>query len=249
MDNIIPNCWRKQTKPHLFCPGCGHGIALKQLGYAIDELKIQHKTTLGIDIGCSLLAWNFFDIDTIQTHHGRTNPVMVGYKMMKPERIALAYMGDGGGYAIGLQSMIHACFRNDPITAILINNENYAMTGGQVAPTTEPCVITTTTPEGKDEKELGPGFHGPELLKNVANPKAYIARASVSKPLLLRNILKKAIENQVKNNSFSFVEVLSICPTNWKADAKQSFERLSTMEKYYSTGELVGGAKEADVKN
>ena len=90
MENIMPACWRGQTKPHLFCPGCGHGIALKQLGYAIDELKIQDKITFGIDIGCSLLAWNFFDIDTIQTHHGRTTPVMVGYKMMKPKRVAIA---------------------------------------------------------------------------------------------------------------------------------------------------------------
>ena len=137
-----------QTKPHLFCPGCGHGIALKQLGYAIDELKIQDKITFGIDIGCSLLAWNFFDIDTIQTHHGRTTPVMVGYKMMKPKRVAIAYMGDGGGYAIGLQSLLHAAFRNDPVTVILVNNSNYAMTGGQMAPTTRIGEITTTTPGG-----------------------------------------------------------------------------------------------------
>ena len=238
MDKIIPDSWRKKTKPHLFCPGCGHGITLKQLGYAIDELKIQHKTTFGIDIGCSLLAWNFFDVDTIQTHHGRTNPTMVGYKMMKPERVVLAYMGDGGGYAIGLQSLLYTAFRNDPITVILVNNENYAMTGGQVAPTTEPGIITSTTPLGKDESKLGPGFHGPELIRSIANKKAFVARASVSKPLVLRNTIKKAIENQIKNNSFSFVEVLSICPTNWKQDAKGCFDRLSSMEKYYPLGEI-----------
>ena len=235
--NMMPKSWKTSSKPHLFCPGCGHGITLKQLGYAIDELNIQHKTTLGIDIGCSLLAWDFFDLDTIQTHHGRTNPVMLGYKMMSPQRVVIAYMGDGGGYAIGLQSLIHTAFRNNPITVILVNNENYAMTGGQMAPTTETGIITATSPTGKTA-EFGPGLKGPELLRKVADKGAYIARASVSKPLILKNVLKKAIENQINNNSFSFVEVLSICPTNWKMNAKQCFGRISEMEKYYPIGEI-----------
>jgi 2-oxoglutarate ferredoxin oxidoreductase subunit beta len=237
MEKIMPDSWRSQSKPHLFCPGCGHGITLKQLGYAIDELKIQDKTTFGIDIGCSLLAWNFLDVDTIQTHHGRTTPVMVGYKMSKPKRFSIAYMGDGGGYAIGLQSVLHAAYRNDPITVILVNNSLYGMTGGQMAPTTRPGEVTATTPLGKPA-ELGPGFKGPELIRQLANKKAYIARATISKPVILKNILKKALENQQKNNSFSFVEVLSICPTNWKMNAKQCFSNLSDMEEYYVPGEV-----------
>lgn len=234
---LMPKCWNEKTKPHLLCPGCGHGIALKHIGFAIDELKIQNKVTLGIDIGCSLLVWNFFNFDTIQTHHGRTTPTMVGYKMAKPERIALAYMGDGGGYAIGLQSLLHAAFRNNPITVILINNENYAMTGGQMAPTTEDKIITTTSPKGK-QIEFGPGFKGPELVRNIASKNAFVARASVSQPDGLRNMVKKAISNQVENESFSFLEVLSICPVNWKTCAAESFSRLSDMEKYYPMGEI-----------
>jgi 2-oxoglutarate ferredoxin oxidoreductase subunit beta len=237
MNSLSPKCWNNKTKPHLLCPGCGHGIVLKQLGYTIDELKFANKLTLGIDIGCSLLVWNFFNLDTIQTHHGRTTPTMVGYKMAKPNRIALAYMGDGGGYAIGLQALLHAAFRNNPITVILVNNENYAMTGGQMAPTTETKVITTTSPDGK-QAEFGPGFKGPELVKNIAGKNAYIARASVSQPEVLKNMIKKAIDNQVKNESFSFLEVLSICPTNWKTNAAESFSRLSDMEKYYPLGEI-----------
>jgi 2-oxoglutarate ferredoxin oxidoreductase subunit beta len=235
MEKIMPECWRKQTKPDFFCPGCGHGITLKQLGYAIDELEIKKKTTFGIDIGCSLLAWDFFDIDTIQTHHGRTTPVMVGYKMGKPQRVAIAYMGDGGGYAIGLQSLIHAAFRNDPITVFLINNGNYAMTGGQMAPTTLPGEITATTPNG-NYSGFGEGFKGPELLSGIASKNAYIARATVSKPLMLKNILKDAILNQIQKKSFSFVEVLSICPTNWKTNARQSFSKLSEIENFYKPG-------------
>lgn len=237
MNEIMPKCWNNDTKPHLFCPGCGHGIVLKQLGYAIDELTLDRRTTLGIDIGCSLLAWNFFNFDIIQTHHGRTTPTMVGYKMANDKRIAIAYMGDGGGYAIGLQSLLHAAFRNDPITVILVNNENYAMTGGQVAPTTETGIVTTTTPKGKP-LAFGPGFRGPELVKNISRDNAFIARVSVSQPEIAKLNLKKAIENQDKNNSFSFVEILSICPTNWKTNAKESFDRLSEMEKYYKLGEI-----------
>lgn len=234
---LMPKCWNEDTKPHLLCPGCGHGITLKQLGYGIDQLKIENKTTLGIDIGCSLLVWNFFNFDIIQTHHGRTTPTMVGYKMAKENRVAIAYMGDGGGYAIGLQSLLHAAFRNNPITVILVNNENYAMTGGQMAPTTENKVITSTSPEGKPS-EFGPGFKGLELVRNIANTKAFIARASISQPDVLKNMIIKAISNQIENDSFSFVEVLSICPTNWKTNASESFKRISEMEKYYSLGEI-----------
>lgn len=237
MNKTMPICWNLESKPDLFCPGCGHGIALKQIGFAIDELKIQRKTTFGIDIGCSLLAWNFFDLDIIQTHHGRTTPVMVGYKMVKPERVTIAYMGDGGGYAIGLQSLLHAAFRNEPVTVILINNENYAMTGGQSAPTTLVGDITSTTPEGKS-KEFGSGFLGPELVRNVSNKDAYIARASVSQPEVVKNTIISALKNQIERNNFSFVEILSICPTNWKTNAVESFNKLTEAEKYYKIGKI-----------
>ena len=237
MNKSMPKSWNEKTKPHLFCPGCGHGIVFKQLGYAIDGLDIAKKTTLGIDIGCSLLAWNFLNVSTVQTHHGRTTPVMVGYKMMKPERIAIAYTGDGGAYAIGLQSIIHAAYRNDPVTVIVVNNENYAMTGGQMSPETLPGTITSTTPLGKPA-DLGLGLKGPELIRDVASKNAYIARASVSNPIQLLSTIKKAINTQIEKKCFSFVEVLSICPTNWRTNAKASFDILFEMEKYYQIGEI-----------
>ena len=242
--NNMPKCWKKETKPHLFCPGCGHAIALKQIGNAIDDLGIQRQTTLGIDIGCSLLVWNFFDIDTLQTHHGRTTPAMVGFKMAKPNRVVLGYVGDGGGYAIGLQSLLHAAYRNNPVTIILINNENYAMTGGQMAPTTEVGTITSTSAKGKPAK-FGPGLHGPELVRNIASPDAFISRVSVSNPESIRNTIKKAISNQIDKQAFSFVEILSICPTNWKTNAHDSFERLKLMEAFYHIGEINQGADNA----
>lgn len=97
----VPKSWYLPSKPHKFCPGCGHGIVLKALGETIDELEIQDKTIFGCDIGCSLLSWDFFACDSTQTHHGRTTPVMVGIKRARPELITIGYMGDGGGYSIG----------------------------------------------------------------------------------------------------------------------------------------------------
>jgi len=232
----FPICFKEITKPHKFCPGCGHGIVLKELGFAVDELDIINDTLLGVDIGCSLLAWDFFNIATIQTHHGRTIPIVSGYKSAQNKKICIAYVGDGGAYAIGLQALITASLRNDPITIIVVNNTLYGMTGGQMAPTTLCNELTTTTPNGKICEGIKP-ILGPELLKNTSSEKAFIARATISRPLEVGEMIKKALLNQIVNNSFSFVEILSICPTNWKKDAKESFEFLEKyMEKYFTVG-------------
>ena len=218
----FPNCYKRQSKPHKFCPGCGHGIVLKELGFAIDELKIAKQTLIGVDIGCSLLAWDFFDVDTVQTHHGRTIPVVSGFKKVKPGAIAIAYVGDGGAYAIGLQSLLTSAHRNDPISVIVINNTLYGMTGGQMAPTSILDEKTTTNPGGQ---KISP-FDGLKAIKSVADKKAYVARSIVTEPIQLRQMIKSLIENQVKNNSFSFLEVLSMCPVNWKMNSKEAIDYL-----------------------
>lgn len=238
----MPNSLNQKTKPSLFCPGCGENMILKHMGVVIDKIKAQAKTTLVIDIGCTLLAWNYYNFDTVQSHHGRSVSVSVGFKMMRDKRNVIALMGDGGAYAIGLQSLIHAAFRNDPITAIVINNTEYAMTGGQMAPTSIIGEVTSTSPLGKNEKEAGPAFHGPELIKQIANSDAFIARATVSNPAMMEIIIEKALATQAKGN-FSMVEVLSICPTNWKMNAKESFDFLSKLEKIYPIGEIVKESK------
>lgn len=237
----IPKCVNIGNKPHKYCPGCGHGIALKELGFAIDELKIQNNTLIGIDIGCSLLAWNFFDVKTVQTHHGRTVPVISGYKIVEPQKIGVVYMGDGGAYAIGLQALIHAAYRNDPITVIVINNTLYGMTGGQMAPTTLCLEKTSTTSTGRKCLTQKP-FLGPELLANIASPSSYIARTAINNPLDVKEKIIKAIQTQIDKNSFSFVEILSICPTNWKKDAKESLRYLEQeMQKIFKLGEIKRG--------
>lgn len=235
----MPHCWNKETKPHRFCPGCGHGIVLKALGLAIDELGIEDQVNFACDIGCSLLAWDFFNFPSLQTHHGRTIPVMVGMKRAAPKKITLAYMGDGGGYSIGLQHLISASLRDDPITVILVNNTVYAMTGGQMAPTTLIGQVTETSPFGREEDETGRSLKGPEALRGVAHPEAYLARGTVAQVLRLKKTLLNALKTQQAGH-FSFVEALSTCPTNWRTNAADTWSFLEQqMGEYYPAGEIV----------
>lgn len=186
----IPISWNLESKPHKFCPGCGHGLVLKALGQVIDELGIQDRVVFGCDIGCSLLAWDFFNVDSVQTHHGRTTPVMVGIKRANPELIVIAYMGDGGGYAIGSQHLVNAATRDDKITVLLVNNTIYAMTGGQMAPTTMPDQKTETTPYGRDVSVAGYPMMGPEMVSAITQEGAYVARGSVARFRKLKQYLQ-----------------------------------------------------------
>lgn len=235
----MPKAWRKETKPHRFCPGCGHGIILKALGDVVDELGIHEKTVFGCDIGCSLLSWDVFNLDSVQTHHGRTTPVMTGLKRARPDLICIAYMGDGGGYAIGAQHLMNSAIRNEQITVILCNNTVYAMTGGQMAPTTLEGQKTETTPFGRDVQETGYPIMGPEIVSAAVPSGAYVARGIITQYPRLKLMLKKALTNQMQGNGFSFVEVLSSCPTNWRTSAKDTLRFVNEdMAGYFKVGEI-----------
>ena len=235
----MPRCWRVESKPHKFCPGCGHGIILKFLGEAIDELGIQDRVVFGCDIGCSLLAWDFFNLDTVQTHHGRTIPVMTGIKRARPELLCIAYMGDGGGYSIGAQHVVAAASRNEKIMALLANNTVYAMTWGQMAPTTLTGQKTETTPFGREPAVAGLPLQGPEMVAAIATEGAYVARGSISKPRQLKAFLKKGLENQIAGRGFSFIEALSACPTNWRTNAKETWAFVEDeMAKCFKVSEI-----------
>ncbi len=229
-----PKCVRVESKPHLFCPGCGHPEVLKAFGFAVDELGIQKRVAFGVDIGCSLLAFDFFNIDTIETHHGRTVPVMVGVKRGNPQAISVAYVGDGGAYAIGMGSLMNAAIRNDNVFVIVVNNAVYAMTGGQEAPTTLPGTKTATTPYGADEHYV----KGPDLIRHV-NANAWIARGITTRQLELRAYMKEALTFVREGKGFAFLEVLSPCTLNWGTIGKpnETFEILEqTMAKVYKLG-------------
>lgn len=219
--------------PNKFCPGCGHPIVLNFLGKVIEEMGLSKKSVLGLDIGCSLLAWNFLPINTFQTHHGRVTPTMMGFKRAKSGSVCIGYAGDGGAYAIGWQSLFHAARRNEPVTVIVVNNTVYGMTGGQTAPTTLHEQKTDTDPSGFE----GNPMLGPELLKNVVSKKAFLARTSVNDVKNLKDYLKKAIETQQAGN-FSLIEILSFCPTNWKTKGVETMEYLNNLKTVFKEGIL-----------
>ncbi|MEI7473742.1 MAG: thiamine pyrophosphate-dependent enzyme [bacterium] len=223
-----------------FCPGCGHGLVLKTIASTIDDLELQERTVFGCDIGCSLLAWNYLNIDTVQTHHGRTTPVIYGVTRANPGTVGIAYMGDGGGLAIGAQHLVNAAVRNEKMVVVLVNNTNYGMTGGQMAPTTLPGQKTETTPYGRNIDETGKPAKGAEMVASIVDTdKAYVTRGTVSNMRQLRTMFKKALKNVADGRGFSFIEVLSLCPLNWRTNNVATWDRLKTMEDYFKVGELV----------
>jgi 2-oxoglutarate ferredoxin oxidoreductase subunit beta len=235
----FPDSWLSTTKPHKFCPGCGHGIVLKCLGEAIDQLKIANKVVYGCDIGCSLLSWDFFNTDCVQTHHGRTTPFIAGAKRANPDIVGIAYMGDGGGYAIGSQHLVNAALRNEKITIILANNVNYAMTGGQMAPTTLQGQITETSPYGKNAEQAGMPVKGPEMIANISPEGAYVARGTISNVKQLTKFIRSGLENQMAGRGISFIEALSSCPTNWRTNAEETWRFIEKeMAAYFKIGEI-----------
>ncbi|MEW5953708.1 MAG: thiamine pyrophosphate-dependent enzyme [Bacillota bacterium] len=243
----MPKCWRVESKPHKFCPGCGHGLVLKAIGQAIDELGIQDRVVFGCDIGCSLLSWDFFNVDTIQTHHGRTIPVITGIKRANPDIIGIAYMGDGGGYAIGSQHLVNAVARNERITVFLVNNTQYGMTGGQMAPTTMPGQKTETSPYGRDPEKTGYPTQGPEMVAAITRNGAYVARGTVVNMKQLKNYIKKALENQLAGKGFSFVEAMSTCPTNWRTNAEETWRFVEQdMPQFFAVGEMKAPGQEKE---
>lgn len=219
--------------PAKFCPGCGHPIVLMMLNKVLDDLNLRKQAVLGLDIGCSLLAWNFLPVNTFQTHHGRVTPTIMGYKKASSEKKCFGYTGDGGAYAIGLQYLIHAARRDDPITMIIVNNTVYAMTGGQTAPTTMKGQVTDTSLNGPVEEP----FFGIELLRQVAKPEAFLARTAVNDPKTCQEYLKEAIATQQKGH-FSAVEFLSMCPTNWRTRGADTIKFLEGMKEIFKLGKI-----------
>ncbi len=216
-----------------FCPGCGYPVVLRFLHSILKEKGLDKKSVLGLDIGCSLLAWDFLPINTFQTHHGRVTPTMIGFKKAKPDSISIACTGDGGAYAIGMQGLFWAALRNDPVTVLVVNNALYAMTGGQTAPTTMEGQKTSTSPSGNEQ----PPVRGPELIREL-NKDAYLARVAVNEPAKLKEYLEKALVAQQEGN-FSLVEVLSYCPTNWKTWGVETNKFLDEkMKPIFTTGEF-----------
>jgi 2-oxoisovalerate ferredoxin oxidoreductase beta subunit len=206
-----------QDQTH-YCPGCGHGIVHKLLAQAIDDLGIQDRTVLISPVGCSVFAYYYFDVGNIQVAHGRAPAAATAVKRSRPDSIVIGYQGDGDLAAIGTAEIVHAANRGEPITVIFVNNGIYGMTGGQMAPTTPLGKKTTTSPVGRDAMNEGFPLHVCEMLNSLDAP-VFIERVALGNNKQIMHaarVIKRAVENQVKGLGFSFVEVLSPCPTIWK---------------------------------
>ena len=219
-----------------YCAGCGHGIVHKLIAQIMDELGIQEKTLVIAPVGCSVLAYNYLKADGLEAAHGRAPAVSTGLKRVQKDKVVICYQGDGDLLAIGTAETVHAANRGEHITVIFINNAIYGMTGGQMAPTTMEGQVTKTTPYGRDPKEVGWPIRACELLNTLEAP-YYIERCAVYDVKHInqtKKAIKKAIQNQIDDKGYSFVEILSMCPTNWGVDPAKAAEWVrDVMEPYY----------------
>ncbi|MBE6606768.1 MAG: 2-oxoglutarate oxidoreductase [Ruminococcaceae bacterium] len=203
--------------PLHYCPGCTHGIIHRLVAEAIDELGIQGRTIGVAPVGCSVFAYNYFDVDMVQAAHGRAPAVATGVKRSDPNNIVFTYQGDGDLAAIGTAETVHSAARGENITVIFVNNAIYGMTGGQMAPTTLPGQVTQTSPYGRDVEKVGYPVKVCEMLSQIDGA-YYLERVAVNNVKNVKKAkaaIKKAFRNQIDGKGFSLVEVISTCPTNW----------------------------------
>ncbi len=221
-DLFYPEYERKTDLKHQthYCPGCGHGVTHKLIAEALEDLKVQDQTILVSPVGCSVFAYYYFDVGNVQVAHGRAPAAATGLKRACPDKMVIAYQGDGDLAAIGTAEIVHAANRGEKITVFFVNNAIYGMTGGQMAPTTLVGQRSTTSPWGRRPVNEGFPLHMCELLASLEAP-VYIERVALSDNkniMKARRAIRKALELQRDGAGFTFVEILSPCPTIWGKD-------------------------------
>ena len=224
-----------------YCPGCGHGVVHKVLMEVIEEIGIQDKTIGVAPVGCSVIAYNYMNIDMQEAAHGRATAVATGIKRVLPDKIVFTYQGDGDLAAIGTAETIHACNRGENFLIVFINNAIYGMTGGQMAPTSLLGMVTSTTPEGRQTETQGFPIRMTEMVAQLPGT-YYVTRQSVHTPAAVRHLKKaieKAFKNQMENKGTCLVEVVSNCPSGWKMtplEANQWLEK--NMFSFFPPGDV-----------
>jgi len=223
-----------------YCPGCTHGVAHRLIAEVIDEMGIRERMIGVASVGCSVFAYNYFDFYWVQAPHGRAPAMATGIKRVLPDRFVVTYQGDGDMASIGMAEVVHAAARGENITVFFINNANYGMTGGQIAPTTLPGQRTTSSPGGRDVETAGYPIRAAELLATLEGA-SYVVRRSLHDPKnirLAKKAIRTALEVQAQGMGFSMVELLSICPTNWGMTPVDSLHWLEEhMIPYYPLGD------------
>lgn len=224
-----------------YCPGCGHGTVHRLVMKVIEELNAQSETIGVAPVGCSVLAYEFMDIDMQQAAHGRAPAVATAIKRLMPEKYVFTYQGDGDLAAIGTAETIHACNRGENFTIIFVNNGIYGMTGGQMAPTTLPNMKTSTSPYGRDLTLMGNPLKITELVAQLPGT-YYVTRQSVHTPGNVRKTqkaIKKAFESQKLGKGLCFIEIVSNCNSGWKLTPVQANKWMEeNMFPFYPLGDI-----------
>jgi len=236
-----------------YCPGCGHGTIHHLIMEVVEELDIQSETIGIAPVGCSVLAYDFMDIDMSQAAHGRAPAVATGIKRLWPEKHVFTYQGDGDLAAIGTAETIHACNRGENIIIFFVNNGIYGMTGGQMAPTTLEGMKSSTSPYGREASSMGYPIKITELVAQLPGT-YYVTRQSVHKPGNVRKAkkaIRTAFEVTSQKKGLAFIEFVSNCNSGWKMtpnDANQWME--DNMFPYYTPGDIkVEGKIVKDLMN
>ena len=213
-----------------YCPGCLHSLATRLVADVIEELGQQNNAINVVSVGCSALNLLYWNGDILGAAHGRAPAVATGAKRVSPDRLIFAYQGDGDLAAIGLAEIMSAANRGENFTVIFANNQTYGMTGGQMAPTTLIGQKTTTTIYGRDPQTTGYPLRMCEILSQLQAP-AFIARYALNSPKGVSDAkkgIKKAFEMQLEGKGFTFIELLTNCPTNWHMSPLESLEYMNT---------------------
>jgi 2-oxoglutarate ferredoxin oxidoreductase subunit beta len=222
-----------------YCPGCTHGIIHRLVGEALVELNILDDAIGVAPVGCSVLAFEYFNCDMQQAAHGRAPAVATGIKRVHPDSFVFTYQGDGDLASIGTAEIVHVAHRGEKISTIFVNNAIYGMTGGQMAPTTLIGQRATTAPYGRDAATTGQPLQISEMLATIPGA-VFVERVSVDSPVNIRKAKKAILEcfkAQIEGKGFGIVEVLSTCPTNWGLTAPESMKWLKdNMIPYYPLG-------------
>ncbi|MCX6053803.1 MAG: thiamine pyrophosphate-dependent enzyme [Chloroflexi bacterium] len=234
-----------------YCPGCTHGTAHRLIAEVVDEMGLRDRMIGVASVGCSVFAYNYFNFDFVQAPHGRAPAMATGVKRVLPDRIVMTYQGDGDLASIGMGEIVHAAARGENISVFFLNNTNYGMTGGQMAPTTLPGQKTTSSPNGRDVETQGYPIRVSEMLSSLDGA-SYVVRRSLhdAKNIrLAKKAIRMAFEVQVRGLGFSMVELLSICPTNWGLTPINSLKWLEEkMVPYYPVGDYKVHSAVAEIK-
>jgi len=224
-----------------YCPGCGHGTAHRLTMEVVEEMGITDKTIGVAPVGCSVLAYEFMNIDMTQAAHGRAPAVATGIKRVWPEKFVFTYQGDGDLAAIGGNETLHACNRGENIVIIFVNNGIYGMTGGQMAPTTLEGMRTSTSPYGREIETMGSPLKMTELIAQLPGTH-FVTRQAVHTPSAVRKAkkaIRKAFEIQKEKKGLAFVEIVSNCNSGWKMTPVDSNEwMVENMFPYFPLGDI-----------